>query len=444
MTNIYGKIDCYSTSLVGTVVDVQRISNETYVGFFKFLEYLQTQGETELVTYYSGSAGSGTGKDYWDTANAAGGNAFSVWKMKANGERNWDWYLYIHGQYTATNLQLTANSTPTRIVSVSSDVLTTTVANSMYGVHLQAAFSLSGSLTTNPWNGTINLSGAATKASEVWSTGSSGYTVHVFPRINNLSGSTATEKDCLAPLFYNGNGPNYIRTRYSFLYDGHGICCFTDTGGTNNPPNRFLGSFCYAGPYRLTNGIASNSTGSILGGTSSLGFVLLSSNAESAANGTPSNATSFVLPEYTQMGSLTPVRATPTGGAFATSQVGVRTFRLANDNTFVTAPYFPNDFCNIPGSSYKTYEERIYTIFCDESPYAGAMGWIDSPLIRSVVGDLYMYDLSPDKKRMVISNNTKHVNGSSTKITVPWDGTSFPGTVNSRNGTTFSYSNYTW
>ena len=86
---IYGKVDCYTESLTGIqTVDMIRTSQEVYVGLFKFLEYLQTQGQTELITYYSGSGSSGTGKDYWNTANIAGSNSFSVWKISANADRN--------------------------------------------------------------------------------------------------------------------------------------------------------------------------------------------------------------------------------------------------------------------------------------------------------------------------------------------------------------------
>lgn len=432
---VYGKVDCYSESLTGiATVDLIRTSQEIYVGLFNFLEYLETQGETELITYYSGSGGLGTGKDYWNTANMAGSNSFSVWKIKSNVERDWDWYLYIHGMNGTGSMISTSNSTPSRTAAG------TSFTNESVVLSMQAAMSVSGALSANPWNGTISLSGAAYKSSPVWVTGAQDYKLFVLPRANNVSGAYNTTKELQATIFHAGYFSTTLRAndraRYHYFFDGHGFLFSINHSVSNS---LLSGSYytSYVGPFTLMDSITTTNTGSndLLGEGGNLGFVMLTSTDQTSGNlFTQPPAHTFF--EYSSYGSTTPAAATPEGGVLVTKTVGVRTAMLANDNAFHTTTYSPNPFAG------NSYDERIYSVLSNEANHAGFAGIITSPLLRCIVGLPSSHDVSATGLRAVLAANTTATNR---KITVPWTSSlGAPGTNLTRVGITFSIPNYTF
>lgn len=433
-SRIVGKIDCLSRQYNSLNTDSLYVVNETYVGLFKFLEFLETKGLAQLITYYSGSGGSGTGKDYWDTSNAVGSNAFSVWKFNQYRDRNWDWYLYIH-YMTGQTYQAFSNSIPTRVDNGTNDISSTTAA-----IVMQAAFSISESSSINPWNGTISLSGAAYKANPVWNTGSSGYSVHVFPRVNNASGSFNESKDlCMvARSVVYGSGTQNSFSRYHFLSDGHGILILQEYRGNAEASIRRINAVSYLGPFRLNKNITDYNQGYLLGGTSSYGFVAFTSipnNTISTNNGF-NNWIVNTVPDSTAIGSPTASISNYQGGVFASSKLGVRVAMLSCDSNIVSPTYMPNAF--LPQNSI---DDRMYAVYSNEISYSGFLGWIESPLLRCISGDYFSYDSTLDNKKIVFGSNLS--NTTNRRITVPWSG-SIPGTNTTRAGRTIDISRSYW
>jgi len=428
MTNsiIYGQVDCYSKQYTNTGVasNVTKIVQDTYVQTFKFLEFLETKGITNLITYHSGSGGVGTGKNYVSNANAVGNNAFSVWRFNQYQDRNWEWYLYIHCM-TGQNYQSVANAIPTRVDNGTTDINVATC-----GVVAQAAFSISGSNSINPWNGTISLSGTAYKSSPVWNSNSANYTAHVFPRVNNPSGSFSGSRDLCMVLRNHRALATRCYTRNHFLSDGHGILMINDSSTNAGAiADTNINSLSYIGPFRLNKSITDNSVGLTLGGTGSYGFCMfgtVKNNNESTTNGFGNSPANTIF-ENSSYGALSASIAQIQGGVFATQNMGVRVLRLSNDLTALGAGYYPNAF--LPRNQL---DEKMYSVYSTELTYSGFLGWLDTPLIRCFANfSNFTNDKANNGTRAVFTGD--YVDDTNRRITVPWSG-SAPGTGYSIDG----------
>jgi len=409
--NVYGKIDCSSFLNSNTAVDRESYGSEMYTNLFNFLTYLSGNNIVDLVTYFTGSFASGTGIDYWDTANKGGLGQFSVWKWKANANRNWDWYLFVQGTSGSTNVNVNANCTPTYLDNNSVNLPTDNK-----GILVQMALSISGSSSYNPWNGTISMGGAF-KGNPVWVTGSNpSASLHVFPRTNNISGSVipVVTKSLCAYIMGDSSGFNsYYRTHY--FADNDSLVIFDDHNHNNTLlTNAYFAN--YFGTFKLNPGISQSNLQYTIGQSGSLGLVMLC-GATFNSSTTRQNHT---IPEYTNIGPVTIDGTVIPGGVLATTNIGVRRFYLSNDNYIFNQNLYPNGFTN-----YK-YEERPIMVVANESPFVGMIGWIDTPLFRNICSGLQSHSVKGDGTRVVFGGNTNVINR---KISTVWSGSNPPGTT---------------
>lgn len=434
-TTIYGKTDCvtYYRTSTGAAPGNAVMAGDYYTSLYKFLVYLSGSGVTELVSMNTGSGGNGVG--YANEATRFGNGAFSVWKFKANATRDWDWYLYIHGMNGTNSFLSPSNVVPTRTAIGT----TMSLSDETVMLGMQAAFSVSGVYSRNPWNGSISLSGTAYKGSPVWTSGSNNYTLGVLPRINNSSGSFDTNKEMMATVLHTrffqngGTAKANGRARYHYLFDGDGFLFAVDHTINNVA---LTGSYytSYVGPFNLMTSIIQANSGSmdLLGGTGSLGFVMLG-QPDWQENNMWNAPTQHTLYEYSTYGSRVPLTSTPEGGVFVTKTIGVRTCVLANNSVVHTTQYSPNPFANF------AYDQIPFSVLSNETNFAGFVGLLSTSLIRSIVGTPTSHDVGSNGLRAVIAANNTAANR---KITIPWSG-SAPGTNLTREGITMSLPNYT-
>jgi len=447
-TTIYGKTDCVTYYRTGTGAAPYNaiMAGDYYTSLYKFLVYLSSSGVTELVAMNTGSNGNGVG--YWNEATHFGNGAFSVWKFKANSTRDWDWYFYIHNNSgsSAGSYEETAAQTPTKLMGLANFDTAAGTRSVIAQAAICISTSLSGSVNTNPWNGTIS-NGAATKRTPVWTTGSNpNNSLFVFPRQNYLSGSNATAKDSCLPLIrYH---PNLAKAehRWNFFCDGNGLAIAQGHIGTVTAYLR-RHVIQYFGPFRLINAVTQSNPGNVLSGTGSLGFLVVrSQNADFAAI----DSAGYVqdsLPEYTTIGQTANTSAVSStlyeGGMLATLDKGIRTYQLSSDYTSgLTFPQQPNIFMG------NKIVERPYSIIASgETGFQGFVGWLETPLIRAIGNGFLPGDMAQQNQRAVFGSGTTVA--SNRMITMPWPSSSLPpgsvftaGDALQRDGFTFSIPNY--
>jgi hypothetical protein len=435
-TTIYGKIDCYSDIVGASGISDARLTNETYVQAYKFMQYLQTEGVTELYTMYSGSVTSGGsfGVGYWDEPTRFGNFPFSVWRFKPNAAtgRSWDWYLMLQCTSGANALDsATAQALPVRTEDNNSAV-------NAYLFLTAGAFALNATGDSiTPWSGSVNTAGSAAKGAIVWTSGSSaGSTVHVFPRINNASGTFVVNKQCMqaSTRFGTGGSRTQVRARTHFFSDGDSFLMLQDAASTNGGSPTLAQNYniTYYGPYSMIDAISQSNPGKVLGISGSKGFLAFGSRAENAESTVYS--TNTTIPNEVQIGTATATAATREGGVFATTGTGVRVLNLSYGN-YNTTTYSPNKLIN-SGSVYD--EKALMVMSVGETNFNGMAGYLNTPLIRSVVG-LQSHDVRADGLRAVFgATNTVTLPMAST----PWSGSNSPGTGLTRDGINFTITNY--
>jgi len=413
--NVYGKIDC-SNIFYSNEVDTH--GNEMYVNLFNFLTYLSGNNVVDLVTYFTGSLALGSGTDYWDTANRCGQGAFSVWKWKANANRNWDWYMMIQNHSGSSNLQINANCTPTLLGGG-------TFYSNAKGILMQIAISVSGSISYNPWNGTISMGNAA-KTTPVWVTGSNpSASLHVFPRTNNISGSDPTAKSTVMIIGRESSNTSPVAYRAHFLADSDSLVMFSDHANNiiGNGPCLSQNYFAsYYGPFKLIPGISQSNIVNTLGQSGSLGFVSLTSIIQNSTG-----RSSTTIPEYTNIGPITTDINSYEGGLLATTDIGVRRYFVSNDNTSMVSTYNPNSMLGIANNEL---DERMFSLILNENPYYGFAGWLDTPLFRNVV-NINTHHVRYDGLRAVFGGTTVIADR---KISTVWSGSNPPGAFWGRTG----------
>lgn len=436
MATIYAKLNCISSQSFSNNLDGNRLTQEIYANLFNFLDYLRIAGITELVTRYSGY-------EFWDaTGSVAGSNAFSVWKFKSTATRPWDWYLYIHnGTFNSGSYTSPSNIIPTRIMTKNSGgtpVLSTSdTTTGYYGVFIQAAFSISGSSSTNPWNGTVDLTGNATKTTPVWNTGSDGYSLHVFPRINNISGSAATEKDAITPICKYSTGANAnteSKFNYHFWSDGDGLLFMNQAVVSATKPASLPANYGYSsyiGPFKLLDGIIAANSGALLGGTGSYGFCMMGNNAFQVENAA---LTTHIWNDYTNIGNIVPGTGTIDGGFFIANSYGVRVGALGADSNTNTTTFQPNPFAG------NRIDGRQYVVYATENIYSGTIGYIDNQLFRVMGGSPRTHDITSDGKYIIMGTSNTANNR---RLIVPWTSSAgSAGTGSLRAGTNVTITNF--
>jgi hypothetical protein len=191
--------------------DTNSNSYSTGQGIFKacwnHLKYLETLGITTELARNHGNAvnGRGPGTGWWDEATRFGNNGWSLFRWNSNTNRTWDWYMFIQNCDTGGP---SSPGTPGRTA--------TSLGNSR-GFAIAGAISISGSVTSNPWGGTTGSMGSDTKGDPVWTTGSVGDKLFVFPDSNGVSGSHSTQRHNLAGDY--GNLGNSDSARVHFISD---------------------------------------------------------------------------------------------------------------------------------------------------------------------------------------------------------------------------------
>lgn len=439
---IYGKTDCVSYYRGGTgATHFATLAGDFYTSLFKFLQTLSTSGVVDLVTYNTGAGGTGIG--YWNEATRFGSGPFSVWKFKASGERTWDWYFYMHcnSGSSAGSYEETAAQTPTKVLGSA-----TTDGASIRSVIVQAAIclstSLTGSVSVNPWNGTISA-GAATKTTPVWSTASNpNNQLFVFPRQNYLTGANVTNKDnCMRLARFHTNLPR-AEARWNFFSDGHGLAVAQMFAESNAIYQRRY-MVHYFGPYRLSNAVTQSNPGNVIAGTGSLGFICFASQPPGIYGPSNGNFKTNTIPDYTQIGQRTNADTVIDGGMLATLDKGIRVFMLANDySAGLVFPYQPNIFMN-----YKIVERPYSVVGYTEAGFQGFTGWVDSVLIRSIGNGYVSGDTATNDQRAIFGAGVTPANDR--MITMPWHSASMPPgstmlaiDAAQRDGFTFSIPNY--
>jgi hypothetical protein len=398
----YAKLNCISNP-----VNKEHIANEQYKSFMDFMSFLTGSGVAELISWNSGSgavSGSFNTRTYWDGTRPFGLGAHSLWKMTANANRPWDWYMYL--QLVSGSATVAAQTFNQPIVSYNSANF---AANSnLRGVAIQTAVCFSGSTSFNPWNGTIS-DGNSTAANPRWASGSLDRTMYIFPRSNDLGGSHTTSRNNSVAILYASIGTTNQTTDH-FIYDGDALYVGNDLNLSRTIRINYNGAFDL-NPQLSGSGIC--------GGTK--GFM--------AYLGTSATDTVFT---NTAFGDTAGTAGDPTGGVGVPIGImvsGSRTGVLQTIGTFPGSSYQPN---YIVGE----YDEFPIYVGVAESPYVGFLGNLSSGFINLVVGP-QSYHISENKLRAVVGGNLVPGNR---KATIPWTGSYAPGYIASpREGYT-----YTW
>lgn len=156
---------------------------------FKFiwdhLKELEAAGVVTEIARNNGTGATTGSTGWWNESNAFGLDAWAVFRWNSNSNRSWEWYFYMQA---ASNYGAGVGAPALVQAGTSIDGLSMAVAVSV---------NTSSGVTSNPWGGSTGSLGADTKGNPVWTTGSVGDTVFVFPRSNSLSGTHVTSKQNL-------------------------------------------------------------------------------------------------------------------------------------------------------------------------------------------------------------------------------------------------------
>lgn len=400
----YAKLNC-----ILNPPNKENLANEQYKNICDFMSYLTGSGVADLVSWNSGSgavSGSFDTRTYWDGNRPFGLGAHSLWRMLANAERPWDWYLYL--QVVSASATVGAQTFNQPILSYGSATYGGFFGGNNRGVIVQTAVCFSGSTSFNPWNGSIS-DGNSTAANPRWVSGSNDRTMYVLPRSNDLGGSHAASRDnsirfTIAEMTVANQTTNH------YIYDGDSLYCGTDYNYSRGIEVQYNGSF------ELHSGLSGSG---ICGGTK--GFVMYS--------GFTAGSTFFTNTEF---GNTAGSTADPQGGVGVPIGImvsGSRAGRLELISNFLLTAYQPNPLL-------KGFDEFPIFVGVNENPYFGYLGNLNSGLIKGVIG-VQSYTTTQDLSRAVVGGNLVP---SDRKISIPWTGSFGPGYIKSpREGFT-----YTW
>lgn len=216
---IYATVD--GTTNSASVNDGFVNANEQYVTMFKLLTRAAIDGHVTRIAYNTGSAVSGatgTGTDYWDTGNSAGGNGWSVWRFNSSSYRDYEFYVMFSFANLGTNIgtELSQSFKIRGGVTYYSPII----------CQVAIAFDPTTGATTSPWNGTTNNDGTDTvvcfpngtfPASSIWTTGSAGYSLKVFPEANNANNNELSASKGLFTIFGDGTSTSTNPIHYNMF-----------------------------------------------------------------------------------------------------------------------------------------------------------------------------------------------------------------------------------
>jgi hypothetical protein len=412
----YGKLDCFSAA-----DGSESVSNEYYKNFVDFMSYLTASNVASLVAWNSGSgvvSASFNQRGFWNQNNAFGVNAYSVWKFPSSSTRPFDWYMYTQAITTSANIGGTFNvpiSGYTNATSFGSN-------NTNRGILMQTAVCFSGTTSFNPWNGSGTADGAANAGNPRWIPGGTNRTMYVFPRSNDGGGTAVHIAQKSNGIAFGGIIATMIKFRYHFIFDGDAIVAFT-TNPEGTSANCY--NFSYVGPFELRNSLTSSGICS-----GSFGMIVLSAPVNPPIAGTFTAGTLFgdtAGSTAAQNGGI----AVPVGGVGSNQPGSGSKAGIADTiSTFQSIVYQPNFYTG-------QFDEFPINVGGGETSYFGLLGTFNTGLLKLTTG-VSSHDVVGDNTR-VCFGGIGALNDSSQKITVPWTGSSAPGTGLSRTGL-----NYTW
>lgn len=396
---IFARVDCLTNS--GSINNNYINANEVYVTCYNTLLAAQTAGHVTRIAYGTGSAVSGalgTGVDYWDTGNASGGNSFSVWRFNSSSYRSWEFYMFM----TYANGSTTTGTEPSMSLSRNTN---STLFSPVY-FQFAVVYNPTTGVTTNPWNGTTNNNGTDTfntSTSSLWTTGSSGYVLNVYPAANAdpaFSGSTN-----LIGILSSGQNST-PQMRFNFFVaagtQGDGILMVYKANASNSTWAWNLGGV-FTPRAELSSSIKTP--------------FFYSSNDECSSDFGANSV------------STTPWLSASSGVSLPTNIVG---------NPFFADIEWWAKAANVPANSFlgqQPSQELSYPQLCINGNFGiGYIGVVDSPLIKIVSGLPTDTLVNSDNNVIFGSTTNSHV-----KIMAPWSSSVgfIPGTFSYRTGSSF-------
>lgn len=374
--------------------DVNNNSKAAFKFFWDYLKYLETVGVVTEIARNNGTAATGTG--WWDDAQAFGNDAWAVFRWNSSSVRTWEWYMQIQAFVAGTGV-----GSPALVRGASSDqALAMSVAISV---------NTSSGVTSNPWGGSGSI-GSGSKSNPVWTTGSVGDTLFVFPRSNNISGSHVTSKQNMWPVSVDDT----LNSRGHIMSDDDGFICFFSDNNQFSDYSECFVSLVY--PYVPANAF-----------TASVKTPLM------AVSTTTADVQGLFDGDLTQ-GSLAGTGNRVAGGIIAAD--GLSTRMLITD--------FPRHF-----GSFNAYMQadfgasEIYTFLSEsngggkgkwnplgvqlwiptsEPQYQGYVGQLSCSLVK-VVRYAHPGFITPDGKKIIFSPNNDFIsNTNKHQLLVPWTG----------------------
>lgn len=385
-----------------------RATGEYFVSLHNFLSgTCSSIGVTRIASNY-GSGGTGFG--YWDTSPSAtpGTNAWAVFRF-GNAQIPFNVLIQVVNINSANVTTLGANTNVT--------VPASNVGNqsTYYGVLITVAQRLDG---TNPWaGGTANV-GADAKATTVWTPGTS--TLIAYPRTNSVGGGFATNREGCMNLNYvnlqvatggandQTNDIYNYGTRSQFLADENNLLIVDDTGANGNNKHFYFGKYvprpgvnpqapyvCMNQMYQLHDPIVARYNYGSVNQTVGVNNYATTIGDGGICHPTASNGVKLVYPDY-----------------------------VANAmSTF----YQPNRTV----TNQSRYELFPVYIGMNESTTVGLLGSID---FFRLISNVPTYYTNSEKTLAVFGGSSGNT---TTKLAIPWDGKTSPGSGISREGIDF-------
>lgn len=379
----HGVVDIRATQDVDeTAQDLKsKNMNELYVTLFKLLNSATVASEgITRIAFSTGSSPVGNGQDYWDTANATGDNAWSVWKFASSSIP-----FYMLLQYSMSGTFGASPGNPG-------------LADNLTSNNIAVAFALNAD-GSSPWNGTTRNDGTDVKNFQVWTSGSS--QLFVWPRSNSFSGTHVVQKQNMMGLVVGGVSRPPVGSRAHFVLDRNNFAAAADDLGDGSYRVFYFGKYL---PRSGTN-IA-------------VPYVCAGSD----------NETYDPAIQLGQQYGLTAGTGKTGGIAHPWIVVsGTRSCIFSGLKDFWTTTFQPNTV--IPNPQFDEFP-----ILCaiNEAPWQAYVGQLDYNFIRFCFG-VESLDCDPTFSRFAVGVNTYNT----TKVTLPWNGVNMPGSGNSRTGTVF-------
>lgn len=384
-----------------------RATGEYFVSLHNFLSgTCSSIGVTRIASNY-GSGGTGFG--YWDTSPSAtpGTNSWAVFRF-GNAQIPFNVLIQVVNINSSNGTTLGAN---TNVTVVPNSVASNTTN---YGVLITVAQRLDG---TNPWaGGTANV-GADAKATTVWTAGTS--TLIAYPRTNSVGGSFATNREgCMVLNEVNlsnwGLGVNDLNndiytygTRSHFLADENNLLIVDDTG--SNGTNKYF----HFGKYVPRPGINAQAPYVCMNQMYVLHDPIVARYNYGSVTQPAQNNFSNTIGDG--------------GVCHPTASNGVKLMYPDYVANAMNAFYQPNKtVTNIA-------RHEIFPVYVgmNEAPYYGLLGSID--FFRQI-SNVPTYYTNPDRTLAVFGGAASN---QSTKLAIPWDGKTSPGSGISREGIDF-------